>query len=126
MTYSKTLQALIAGLVISTAVLASSQDDTESPAGMPMMDHGANMMNHQSMQQMMTPQQHQGMHMMEHQSMHHMMHMGHGMPMMEHSMGNMMNPQMMQKRMEHMQEMEQRLAKIESLLEQILEAQKSE
>lgn len=101
MTYSKTLQALIAGLVISTAVLASSQDDTESPAGMPMM---------------------------EHQSMHHMMHMGHGqgMPMMEHSMGNMMNPQMMQKRMEHMQEMEQRLAKIESLLEQILEAQKSE
>ena len=124
MKYSKTLLAVVAGLVVSTAVPASSQDDTESSPGMPMMSHDSSMMH----QHMMTPEQYQNMHMMDHEAMHQMMHMqhSHGMPMMGHGKGYMMNPQMMQMRMEHMQKMEQRLAKIESLLEQILAAQKSE
>jgi len=108
MKYSKTLQVLLAGLIVSTAVLATSQDDAESSRSMPMMNHGSDMTDHQAMHQMM--------HMED----------GHDMPMMGHSAGNMMNPQMMQQRMEHMQTMEQRLAKIESLLEQILEAQKAQ
>ncbi|MDH3219122.1 MAG: hypothetical protein OEO19_06270 [Gammaproteobacteria bacterium] len=82
---------------------------------MPYMGHGMPMMGGSMGNMMMNPQM-----------MPQMPYMGHGMPMMGGSMGNMMmNPQMMQMRMQHMVKMEQHLEKIESLLTQILEAQKS-
>ena len=117
MKYLKALQILVIGLVVSTAAVASAQDDAEPSATMPMMNQGGNMMmNPQMMQQMMSQMPHMGY---GHGP-------GYGMPMMGQGMGNiMMNPQMMQMRMQHMQKMEQHLANIESLLAQILEAQKS-
>ena len=115
-----TLKILAVGLVIFTAAPVSSQDEVDQSAGMPMMNQGNMMMNPEMMEQM---QNHQAMHQMMHQ----MPQMGRDneMPMMGQGMGNMMNPQMMQMRMQHMVVMEQHLQKIESLLAQILEAQKS-
>ena len=144
MKISRKIHAVVIGLVVSTAVFATTQDETEKSQDMPMMnqDHGM-MMDPEMMDKMMASGQHQNMPMMGHHNMHHMMHQmpysGHGMPMMGGGMGNMMmhpqmmgggmgnmmmNPQMMQMRMQHMMKMEQHLENIESLLTQILEAQK--
>lgn len=130
MKISNTLKILAVGLVVSTAVLASSQDEADSTSEMPMMNQGHSMMmNPETMNRMMNPEMMEQMlnHQAMHQMMHQMPHMayGHGMPMMEQGMGNMMGPQMMQMRMQHMIEMERHLQRIESLLAQILEAQKS-
>jgi hypothetical protein len=155
MKISRKMYAVVIGLVVSTAVYATTQDESESSQEMPMMNQaGGMMMDPETMSQMMASGQHQNMPMMGHQNMHQMMHQmpysGHGMPMMGGGMGNMMhpqmmgggmgnmmhpqmmgggmgnmmNPQMMQMRMQHMMKMEQHLEKIESLLTQILEAQK--
>ena len=138
MKISRKIHAVVIGLVVSTAVFATTQDETEKSQDMPMMnqDHGM-MMD----PEMMASGQYQNMPMMGHHNMHQMPHSGHGMPMMGGGMGNMMmhpqmmgggmgnmmmNPQMMQTRMQHMMKMEQHLEKIESLLTQILEAQKSQ
>ena len=116
MNISNRVLALVFGISISTSILAATPEETTAYSQMPMMNQGRHMM--------MNPQ------MMQH--MQHMPHMGYGygMPMMGQGMGNMpMNPmmmQMMQMRMQHMQKMEQHLANIESLLTQLLEAQKSE
>ena len=111
MKISYSVLMLLIGAVFSISIPAASQDDATASPDMPMMNQGGNMMmNPQMMQQMMSQ----------------MPHMGHGSsygtPMMGHMM---MNPQMMQMRMQHMEKMEQHLAKIESLLAQILEAQKT-
>lgn len=140
MKISKSIQLLAIGLVVSTTVWATSQDESSQSTDMPKMKLGHGMMmNPEMMQQMMASGQYQNMPMMNHQAMHQMAQqmpfmghghgygMHHGMPMTGGGMGNMMmNPQMMQMRMQHMANMEQYLQKIESLLTQILEAQKSE
>jgi hypothetical protein len=144
MKISHSILIFLIGAVFSISIPAASLDDaTESP-DMPMMNQGGSMMmNPQMMQQMMSQMPHMGygqnygMPMMGQgpgnmtmnpQMMHQMppMGYGHGMPMMGQGMGNMMmNPQMMQMRVQHMQKMEKYMANIESLLAQILEAQKS-
>lgn len=131
------------GLVVSTAIFAAAQDETDKSQGMPMMNQGGNMMmSPEMMEKMMANDQSANMQMMNMQMMHQMMHRldemeqdnnydhgaaaNPGMPKMGAGMGKMMmNPQMMQTRMQHMVKMEQHLEKIESLLAQILEAQKS-
>lgn len=70
------------------------------------------MMGGRNGQMMMDPVMRQNMMQMRQQQM------GQGMQ------GGMMNPQMMQMRQEHMNRMEQRLANIESLLQQLVEQQK--
>ena len=108
MKISSRILIIAIGAIISASIYAHSQNEAAQASDMPMMQqHGNMMMNSQGMQQMMTPEQHQNMHMMQQD-------------------GNMMmNPEMMQMRMQHMQKMEQHMANIESLLAQILEAQKS-
>ena len=108
MKISSRILIIAIGAIISASIYAHSQNEAAQASDMPMMQqHGNMMMNSQGMQQMMTPEQYQNMHMMQQD-------------------GNMMmNPEMMQMRMQHMQKMEQHMANIESLLAQILEAQKS-
>ena len=109
MKISHSILIFLIGAVFSISIPAASLDDaTESP-DMPMMNQGGSMMMNPQMMHQMPP-----------------MGYGHGMPMMGQGMGNMMmNPQMMQMRVQHMQKMEKYMANIESLLAQILEAQKS-
>ena len=143
------LKSLVATilLVISTAVWAQSTDEQSGqtvPGEMPlwgpgkmgpdmqqyMMRHGwgRRMMNPQAMEQWM-PQRH--MPMMNYSQGYPMMpHMpgmgpGYGMPMMSGMSYGMMPPQMFERREQHMAEMQQTLKNIESLLQQILEQQKS-
>ncbi len=141
MNTSNRILSLFFGLLVAAATQAATPEETTSFPHMPMMNQGRHMMmNPQMMQQSMTPEQLQNMPMYGQQGMNRMMqqmpHMGYGygMPMMGQGMGpgggNMpMHPmmmQMMQMRMQHMQKMEQHLANIESLLAQMLEAQKAE
>ena len=137
MKISRKIYAVVIGLVVSTTIFAATQDETDKSQDMPMMNQDGGMkMGPEMMEQMMASGQHQKMHQMMHQ----MPYSGHGMPMMGGGMGNMMmhpqmmgggmgnmtmNPQMMQMRMQHMMKMEQHLENIESLLTQLLEAQKS-
>lgn len=101
MKISRKIYAVVIGLVVSTAVFAASQDETDKPQDMPMMNQGGSMMmSPEMMKQMMASGQYQNMPMMDHNAMQQMMnqmpYMGHGMPMMGGGMGNMMmNPQMM-------------------------------
>ena len=141
MKISSRILALVIGAIFSASLLSATEDESTGATDMePMHQSGHMMMNPQMMQQMMSHGQHQNMPMMGPQAMHQMMHQMHqmpqmgyghgtgfGMPMMGHGMGGMMmNPQTSHMPMQHMQKMEQHLAKIESLLTQILEAQKAQ
>ena len=138
-------------LVISTAVWAQSTDEQggqgdsgETPLWGPgsmmspemhqqMMRQGwgRRMMDPQAMEQWMPHRQMPHMPMMHYSPGYPMMpHMrgmgyGYGMPMMGGMGYGMMHPQMLERREQHMAEMQQTLKNIESLLQQILEQQKS-
>ncbi|MDH3762372.1 MAG: hypothetical protein OEU50_15435 [Gammaproteobacteria bacterium] len=134
----KTLAAAIL-LVVSTAVWAQSTDEqseqtdpAETTMGGPgqmmspemrqqMMQHGwgHRMMGPQTMGQWMPHQQMPHMPMMNYSPMYPMMP---HMPGMGHGMGH---PKMFEQHQQHMAEMRQTLKNIESLLQQILEQQKS-
>ena len=135
----KSLPIVAISVLISSTVWASS-DDKENSSEMNMMNdtNGGMMMNPQMMSRQRMGMQ-QMMDMMDMQMMQRMMQQmdamgqaddhghGHGSSMMGGGMGGMkMNPQMKQMRMEHMTNMEQRLANIESLLSQLVELQKAQ
>ena len=119
----KLLGTATIAILISTSGLAASDSNMPDKSA---MTHGS----------MMDDAQSQNMPMMDMQMMHGMMHrmeaMGHGYNQghghrQNQGMGNMMmNPQMMQMRMQHMANMEERLKNIESLLSQLVELQKTE
>jgi len=118
MKVSRKIYAVFFALFVSTTTFAASQDGTDNSQDMPMMNQEGGMMmspemkqqikesgatSSEMMKQMMASGQHQNMPMMDHQAM----------------------QKMMQMRMQHMVKMEQHLEKIESLLAQLLEVQKS-
>ena len=119
----KLLGTATIAVLISTSGLAASDSNTPEKSA---MTHGS----------MMTDAQSQTMPMMDMQMMHGMMHqmetMGHGYNQghghrQNQGMGNMMmNPQMMQMRMQHMADMEQSLKNIESLLAELVAQGKAE
>lgn len=134
-------------LVISTVVWAQSTDEQSEQAEAPqqgpgwmmspetrqqMMRHGwgRRMMDPQTMEQWMHHRQMPHMPMMHYSQVYPMMHpmagMGpYGLPMMGGmGHGGMLSP-MSEQRQQHMAEMRQTLKNIESLLQQILEQQKS-
>jgi hypothetical protein len=139
----KSIQIATIIILLSSSAWAATDSENQAPSDMPMMneEHNSMMMTPEMMEKMMASGQHQSMPMMNPQMMHMMMYgmngMGHGhghghgqnhdMPMMKEGKGGMMmDPQMMQKRMQHMANMEQRLENIESLLSQLVELQKAE
>lgn len=146
------LKSLVAAilLVISTGVWAQSTDEQGGQTGSgetslwgpgsmspEMQQHmmrqgwGRHMMGPQAMEQWMPHRQMPHMPMMNYSQgypmMPHMPGMGHGygMPMMGGMGYGIMHPQMFERRQQHMAEMQQTLKNIESLLQQILEQQKS-
>ena len=133
----KILQVAAIAILVSSPAMATTDDQNQNSSNMPMMEqHKDGTMMSPGMQHgMMNPEQYHNMPMMTPQMMHMMMHsmgghgQGHcqqqGMPMMGGGMGgNMMNPQMMQMRMQHMTNMAKRLENIEALLSQLVELQK--
>ena len=127
-------------ILISTSAGATSDETKHDPSRMqdqeesmmmnPQMMGEGHMQNMPMMNMQMMHQMMQQMHGMGHGQGHGQGHgygHGHGMPMMGGGKGNMMmNPQMMQMRKQHMSNMEQSMKNIESLLEQLVELQKSE
>ncbi len=133
MTKIKSLSTAAIAVLISTSIWAASDSNSPDPSEMPMA-HGSagGMMAHHG--------QSQNMPMMDMQMMHGMMHqmqaMGHGQDH-GHNQGHahghnqgmgkmMMNPKMMQMRMQHMANMEQTLKNIESLLAELVAQGKAE
>lgn len=130
----KRLGAIILATLMTASAWAAEDAPADDAAGMPMMQHGGGMMMpghmmpkmHSPMMPMMYPMgqggyDHHRMHMMGGGMGHMMMYP----QMMGGGMGPMMNPQMMQMRMQHMQNMEQRLKNIEALLQQLVDQGKS-
>jgi len=145
----KSLQVAAIFMLLSSATGAATDSENQTPSEMPMMNQEQNgmMMTPEMTQKMMPSEQYHNMPMMNPQMMHMMMHMMmHGMNEMGHGKGHAqghaqncdmpmvnpgkegmkMNPQMMEMRMLHMTNMEQRLENIESLLSQLVELQKAE
>ena len=143
--------AIAIGVAASASLFAATIGENAENQAMPMMPQGSGMMmNPQMMQNMMqmNPQMMQHVMPVDPQTMQNMMPMdrqammqrmqqmppmgygrgyGPGMPMMGYGMGNMMmHPQMGQNHLQHMQNVEQRLANIETLLSKLLEAQQAE
>ncbi len=129
MTKLKLLSTATIAILISTSSWAASDSHTPDSSAMPMKQGCAG--------DMMAGQSHK-MPMMDMQMMHGLMHgmkaMGHGN---DHDHGHnyaqnqgmgkmMMNPKMMQMRMQHMADMEQSLKNIESLLSELVEQAKAE
>jgi hypothetical protein len=135
----KSLQIVAISVLVSSTVWASSDDkDNASEVNMMNDANGSMMMSPEMMSRQRVGMQ-QMMDMMDMQMMQKMMQQmnamgqpdghghGQGSSMMGGGMGGMkMNPQMMQMRMEHMTNMEQHLANIESLLSQLVELQKAQ
>ena len=135
----KIFQVAAIALLMSSPAFAATDDQSQSTSNMPMMqqNHDGMMMQPGMTPGTMTPEQYQNMPMMNPQMMQmmHQMHsMGHGQAYCQHSgmpktgagMGNkMMDPQMMQMRMQHMATLEKRLENIEALLSQLVELQQN-
>lgn len=140
------INTVVVAILVSTSVWADTHGEDQDSASLPMMnkENSGMMMNPQTMESMMAQGQQHNMPMMNMHMMYKMMHQanamgqnhGHGhhhgyqqsqgMPM-SGGMGNMMmNPQMMQMRMQHMANMEQSLKNIESLLTELIEQAKAE
>ena len=128
MTKIKSLSTAAIAVLISTSIWAASDSNSPDPSEMPMA-HGSagSMMAHHDQSQNMPMMDMQMMH-----QMHQMQAMGHG-----HGHGHthghnqgmgkmMMNPKMMQMRMQHMANMEQTLKNIESLLAELVAQGKAE
>jgi hypothetical protein len=138
----KFIGTTVIAVMMTTSAWAQSDATKQEPSTMPMTQHGSGkmMMDPQMMEKMMNSGGSAEMRMMDMQIMHRMMHQmedmehdldcghrqNHDKSMMGGGMGKMMmNPQMMQMRMQHMTNMEQRLKNIESLLSQLVELQKA-
>ena len=129
----KSLKIVAISMLVSSTVWASSDDNKENTSEMNMMNdtNGGMMMSQKSKDMQFMHEMMRQMNTMgnNHDHGHNHGHgYGHGQhpSMMGGSMGGMMmNPQMMQMRMKHMTNMEQRLKNIESLLSQLVELQKS-
>ena len=128
MTKLKLLSTATIAVLISTSSWAASDSSTADPSAMPMTQGCAG--------GMMADGQSHKMPMMDMQMMHGMMHQMQAMGNLHdqghahgqnQGMGNMMmNPKMMQMRMQHMADMEQSLKNIESLLTELVEQAKAE
>lgn len=133
-------------MIVSASVWANSNAHGNDEAEMPMMNDSENstMMDSQTTENEITvgdrhKQHHEkammgagnhGMmmdpHMMQMMMGHYQMgqHQQHNTSSMGGGKDDMMNPEMMQKRQQHMENMEQRLANIEALLTRLVEQQK--